>query len=279
MTAKQLQHEIEQACLQSDQNSDQIAPIVERLLSALESGEIRAAEPRDDGGWTVHPWVKQGILLGFRHSPSKNFEQAATLQFVDKQWFAPRTIESLNGVRVVPGGSAVRRGSFIGSGTVLMPPCYVNVGAHVGEGSMIDSHALVGSCAQVGRSVHLSAGAQLGGVLEPPGALPVIIEDHVFVGGLAAVFEGVRVQRNAVIGAGVVLTRSTPVYDLQREMTLSADDQGVLTIPPGAVVIAGSRPASGAWAKERNLQLAAALIVKQRDEGTDARSALEQALR
>jgi 2,3,4,5-tetrahydropyridine-2-carboxylate N-succinyltransferase len=197
----------------------------------------------------------------------------------DKQAFPPRSGDSLGNVRVVPGGTAIRRGAYVADGVVLMPPAYVNVGAYVAERAMIDSHALVGSCAQIGGGVHLSAGAQIGGVLEPPGAMPVIVEDGAFVGGLAALLEGVRVRREAVIGAGVVLTASTPVFDVPRRRVLRADADGVLTIPERAVVVAGSRPLSDPWAREQGLGGAAAIIVKDRDEGTAARAALEEALR
>lgn len=251
---------------------------VRALLVALESGRVRAASP-ENGGYVVHAWVKTGILLGFRISAVVPMTPAGAFGFRDKELFPPRAIEDLDGVRVVPGGTAVRRGAYIGPGAILMPPCYVNVGAHIGEGSMIDSHALVGSCAQLGRGIHLSAGAQIGGVLEPPGAMPVIVEDGAFIGALSAVLEGVQIGEGAVIGAGVVLTASTPVYDLPRERVLPRGEDGVLRIPPRAVVVAGSRPLGSPWARAAGLCAAAAIIVKDRDARTSARAALEDALR
>jgi 2,3,4,5-tetrahydropyridine-2-carboxylate N-succinyltransferase len=257
---------------------EEVARVVPKLLDALENGLVRAAVP-DGDGWRVEAWVKTGILHGFRRSEIVSFGTGSPLAFTDKSLFPPRDLTSVARVRLVPGGSAVRRGAFIGPGVVLMPPCYVNVGAYVGEGSMIDSHALVGSCAQIGRSVHLSAGAQTGGVLEPPGAMPVVVEDGAFVGGLAAVLEGVRIGREAVIGAGVVLTASTPVYDLPRRRVIRRGADGVLQIPARAVVIHGSRAITDEWACSLGLAASAAIIVKDRDAGTDARAALEDSLR
>ena len=251
---------------------------VARLLDLLEAGSVRAASPAG-GEWEVHPWVKQGVLLGFRIGEVVSYPPAGPFVFRDKDLFPAQDADSLSHVRLVPGGSTVRRGAHLGPDTVLMPPCYVNVGAWVGDGSMIDSHALVGSCAQVGSGVHLSAGAQIGGVLEPPGAMPVIVEDGAFVGGLTALVEGVRVRRGAVIGAGVVLTASTPVYDLVEETVLRAEPGGILEVPEYAVVVPGSRKLAGEWAVSHGLASSAALIVKRRNQATDARAALEEALR
>ncbi|GAB4374894.1 MAG: 2,3,4,5-tetrahydropyridine-2,6-dicarboxylate N-succinyltransferase [Acidobacteriota bacterium] len=273
-----LRERIERLAAQPEPPAAEVREAVLALLDALERGDVRAASPADDG-WTVHPWVKTGILLGFRAGDVVPLPPAGPLEFRDKEFFPPRTLATLERVRVVPGGSAIRRGAYVGPGTVLMPPCYVNVGAWVGEGSMIDSHALVGSCAQLGAGIHLSAGAQIGGVLEPPGAMPVIVEDGAFVGALSAVLEGVQVGRRAVIGAGVVLTASTPLYDLTRHRRVLPGADGVLRIPPGAVVVAGTRAPADPWARSEGLATAAALIVKQRDERTDARAALEDALR
>jgi 2,3,4,5-tetrahydropyridine-2-carboxylate N-succinyltransferase len=253
-------------------------PVVVSLLDALESGEIRAAYQVGDD-WKALPWVKRGILLGFRIGEVVPMAPAGPMTFRDKDLFPPRDADGLTDVRVVPGGTAIRRGCHIAPGTVIMPPAYVNVGAFVGAGSMIDSHALVGSCAQIGKGVHLSAGAQIGGVLEPPGALPVIVEDGAFVGALSGLLEGVRIRRGAVIGAGVILTASTPVYDLTREARVSVQPGGVLEIPENAVVIPGTRKLSSEWASQEGLAANAALIVKHRDAGTDARAALEDALR
>lgn len=244
----------------------------EQLLAALESGAVRAAEQTPGGAWKANAWVKEAILLGFRRSEVQPY-LGGTTTFHDKTAYPPRTFSPEDGVRMVPGGSAVRRGAHVGRGVVIMPPAYVNVGAWVGEGTMIDSHALVGSCAQIGARVHLSAGAQIGGVLEPSGARPVVVEDEAFVGGLCGVFEGVVVRTRAVLAAGVVLTASTTLIDLVNEREVRGE------VPVGAVVIPGSRPASGSYAARRELHVAAAVIVKYRDERTDAATALEEALR
>jgi 2,3,4,5-tetrahydropyridine-2-carboxylate N-succinyltransferase len=255
-------------------------PSGEALLAALESGEVRAAAPGPDGSWTVHAWVKEGILALFRDSPVVAIGDARELwPFVDKRALGVRPFEPGAGVRLVPGGSAVRRGAHIGREVVLMPPCYVNVGAFVGAGTMVDSHVLVGSCAQVGQRVHLSAGVQVGGVLEPVGSRPVIVEDDVLVGGQCGLYEGVRVGARAVLGAGVILTGSTRVYDLVHGRELTGSAAAPLEVPPGAVLVPGTRPAREAWAAERGLALACALIVKYRDQRTDAKTALESALR
>ena len=262
--------------------NDTAHPSGEALLDALESGEVRVARPGAGGTWHVEAWVKEGILALFRTSPLVEHgagEQRAMWPFVDKAAFPPRRFDAAGTVRLVPGGSAVRRGAHIGEGVVLMPPCYVNVGAFVGKGSMIDSHALVGSCAQIGARVHVSAAAQIGGVLEPVGSRPVIVEDDCLVGGLSGLFEGVLVRRGAVIGAGVVLTASTPVFDLVHDRELRGSRTTPLEIPAGAVVVPGTRPARTAAAREKGLALACALIVKYRDEGTDAATLLEEDLR
>jgi len=250
----------------------------EDLLAALEAGEVRAAEPLADGSWRVNAWVKEAILELFRTRAALEVGDARELwPFVDK--LGVRAFDRSAGVRLVPGGSAVRRGAYLGAGCVLMPPCYVNVGAHVGSGTMIDSHALVGSCAQIGARVHLSAGAQIGGVLEPVGARPVIVEDEVLVGGQCGLYEGVLVRARAVLGAGVILTASTRVYDLVHERELAGTRERALEIPSDAVVVPGTRRAAGDWAREHGLALACASIVKYRDAQTDARTALEDALR
>lgn len=251
---------------------------VNELLDLLETGGVRAAS-RAESGWEVHPWVKRGLLLGFRWGEVRELASAGPLEFRDKDLYPPRGLQGMPGVRLVPGGSAVRRGAYLAPGVVMMPPCYVNAGAWVGVGTMIDSHALVGSCAQIGQGVHLSAGVQIGGVLEPPGALPVIVEDQVFVGALAAIVEGVRVEAGAVIGAGVILTRSTPVFDIPRRQVLRAGAGAVLVIPPRSVVVPGGRALQDSWAQAQGLWASAALIVKERDAGTDARAALEEDLR
>jgi 2,3,4,5-tetrahydropyridine-2-carboxylate N-succinyltransferase len=252
------------------------------LLDALERGEVRVAERSESGAWTVHAWVKEGILELFRSSELRELgtrEQRELWPFVDKEAFPVRGFSRASRVRLVPGGSAVRRGAFVAEGCVLMPPCYVNVGAHVGPGSMIDSHALVGSCAQIGARVHVSAGVQIGGVLEPPGARPVIVEDEAFLGGQCGLYEGVLVRERAVLAAGVVLTGSTRVFDLVHERELARRAGEPLEIPESAVVVPGTRPAAGTFAREHGLSVACALIVKYRDERTDRATALEDALR
>lgn len=244
----------------------------EALLGALESGIVRSAHRGPDGVWRANAWVKQAILLGFRRASMTELEDPGFPCF-DKTAYLPRRFSLEDGVRLVPAGSAVRRGAHVAPGAVVMPPAYINVGAFVGRGTMVDSHALVGSCAQVGERVHLSAGAQVGGVLEPAGALPVIIEDEAFVGGLVGLFEGVVVRERAVLASGVVLTGSTVIFDLVHGC------ERVREVPTGAVVVPGSRPASGDYARSHGLQLATPVIVKYRDARTDAATALEGALR
>ena len=247
------------------------------LLGALERGEVRAAAPDADGNWAANASVKEGILAAFRLGVEEPSE-AGPLLFRDRDTLPPRR-PLPEGVRVVPGGTALRRGAFLAKGVVVMPPAYVNVGAYVDEGSMIDSHALVGSCAQIGKNVHLSAAAQVGGVLEPVGAVPVVIEDDVFVGGGAGIYEGVRVRKRAVLAAGVILTASSIVFDPVNERELRSTPGRPLVIPAGAVLVPGSRRIAGAWAEARGLSLSAAVIVKYRDARTDARTVLEGALR
>ncbi len=251
----------------------------EALLDALESGEVRVAEPDGAGGWRVNGWVKAAILALFRESALVEHGTDPLWPFVDKAPLSVRRFPLAAKVRLVPGGSSVRRGAYVGEGVVIMPPAYVNIGAWVGRGAMIDSHALVGSCAQIGERVHVSAAAQIGGVLEPVGHRPVIVEDDALIGGNSGIYEGVLVGRGAVIGAGVVLTASTPVYDLVNERELRGTRAAPLEIPERAVVVPGSRPAAGDWARERGLALACALIPKYRDARTDAATALENALR
>lgn len=248
------------------------------FLAALEAGEVRSAEPTAEG-WKVNAWVKKGILLGFRLGRIVDMGAAGPLGFLDKDTFPARRFDVADGVRVVPGGSAVRRGAYVAPGVVMMPPAYVNVGAYVGEGSMVDSHALVGSCAQVGRRVHLSAGAMLGGVLEPVGALPVIIEDDALIGGNCGVYEGAIVGRRAVLGSGVILTGAVTVYDVPRGTTYRRTAESPLRIPEGAVVVPGSRQIHDPFAERHGLALYTPVIVKYRDERTDASAALEEALR
>lgn len=248
----------------------------------LDAGRVRAAQPDPSAphGWRVNAWVKRGILLGFRLGTLARYELGdGLLHFSDKSTFPPKTSSPGDGTRVVPGGSAVREGAYLGRGVTCMPPMYVNVGAWVGDGTMIDSHALVGSCAQVGRRCHISAAAQIGGVLEPVGALPVVIEDDVLVGGNCGIYEGAIVKRGAVLGAGVIITRSTPVFDIARGDVIRAADDGPLVIPEGAVVVPGSRPIGNGPGREWNLSLQAPVIVKYRDDRTGERIRLEDLLR
>ena len=252
--------------------------VFQGFLEALERGEIRSAERHDDGTWRANGWVKQGILLGFRLGEIVDFS-ARPFSFFDKATFPARTFEKSDGVRIVPGGSTIRRGAYVAPGVVCMPPMYVNVGAYVDEGTMVDSHALVGSCAQIGRRVHLSAAAQVGGVLEPIGAVPVVVEDDVFVGGGCGIYEGTIVREGAVLAAGVILTRSSRVYDLVNETVLRAGEHGGLEIPVGAVVVPGTRAVDSEFGRAHGLSLAAPCIVKYRDASTDASTTLEEALR
>lgn len=246
---------------------------LDAAIAGLERGAIRAAVPVSaDGGWRAVPWVKTAILAGFRSTPIVEMAGGAAPAF-DRAAFPARTFAEADGIRIVPGGSAIRRGAHLAPGVVLMPPSYVNVGAWVGEGTMIDSHVLVGSCAQIGAHVHLSAGVQIGGVLEPPGALPVVVEEGAFVGAQSGVFEGVLVGGRAVLAPGVHLTASTLIYDLVEQTTWRGQ------IPADAVVVPGTRRASGAFADAHGLSLFAPVIVKYRDASTDAATALEQALR
>ena len=264
--------------LPADSLGDEARASFDALLAELEAGRVRAAEPGPDGG-RVNGWVKKGILLGFRLGRIVETEPAGPMRFFDKDTLLPRRLTVKDGVRVVPGGSSVRSGAFMASGVVVMPPAYVNVGAYVGEGTLIDSHALVGSCAQVGQRVHLSAGAMLGGVLEPVGAMPVIVEDEVLVGGNCGVYEGAVVGRRAVLGSGVILTGSVTVYDVPRKTTYRRTGDVPLRIPEGAVVVPGSRRLMDPFAEKYGLALYTPVIVKYRDEKTDAAASLEEALR
>ena len=254
--------------------------VVHDLLRLLEEGKVRAAEKDTWGTWRAVPSVKRGILLGFRIGRLEQFNSAGTpFSFVDKHLFPARRFAVADRVRIVPGGSTVRRGAYVAPGVVCMPPMYINVGAHVGDGALIDSHALVGSCAQIGRKVHIGAGAQIGGVLEPANASPVVIEDDVLVGGNCGVYEGTVVRKGAVLAAGVVLTRGTPVYDLVNETVYRATAESPLEVPANAVVVPGARSAAGAWAQSQGLQIQTPVIVKYRDAKTDLSAATEEWLR
>jgi 2,3,4,5-tetrahydropyridine-2-carboxylate N-succinyltransferase len=244
----------------------------------LTQGKIRAAE-KINGKWAVNIWVKQGILLGFRLGELSQMDDGSTLSFVDKDTFPARRFTVADRVRIVPGGSSIRVGSYVAPGVICMPPMFINVGAYIDEGTLVDSHALVGSCAQIGKRVHLSAAAQIGGVLEPVNAAPVIVEDDVLVGGNCGVYEGTVVRARAVLGAGTILTRSTPLYDLVRGEVYEANDDSPLEVPQNAVVVPGSRAVKKGAPVGWNLSLYTPVIVKYRDEKTDQRIELEDWLR
>lgn len=253
-----------------------------RFKQALNAGEIRAAEPdgAQPSGWRVNGWVKKGILLGFRMGGIIDMSIDASRQpFFDKSTYPVRTIGAGDGVRIVPGGSSIRDGCYLGKGVTCMPPMYVNAGAWVGDGTMIDSHALVGSCAQIGRNCHISAASQIGGVLEPVGALPVIVEDDVLIGGNCGVYEGTVIRKQAVLGTGTILNRSTPVYDLVRGEVYRATDDQPLVVPEGAVLVAGSRAVTSGPGKDWGISIYTPVIVKYRDEKTGAKIQLEDLLR
>src|SRR5512141_2986646 len=279
-----LQQRIEQALADAAAGSPpaNARGVVDDLLAALEAGEVRAAQRDESGEWKAVPWVKRGILLGFQVGTLTDMSQdSATpvFRFFDKDTYPPRRLTLSDGIRVVPGGSTIRRGAYVAAGVVCMPPMYINVGSYIGAETMVDSHALVGSCAQIGERVHLSAAAQIGGVLEPVNAAPVVIEDDVIIGGNCGVYEGAVVRARAVIGAGVVLTRGTPVYDLVREKIYRGTAESPLEIPGGAVVVPGARQVKGGWAEREGISLQTPVIVKYRDEKTDHATALESWLR
>jgi 2,3,4,5-tetrahydropyridine-2-carboxylate N-succinyltransferase len=253
--------------------------LFESFKQALNRGEVRAAERTESGEWRVNSWVKRGILVGFRMGSLADMSAHATLRFFDKDTYPVRPTTVMEGVRIVPGGSSVRDGAYLAAGVVCMPPMYVNAGAYVDEGTMIDSHALVGSCAQIGKRVHLSAAAQIGGVLEPVGAVPVVIEDDVLVGGNCGVYEGTIVRAGAVLAPGTILTGATPVYDLVRGEVYRRTEEGPLEIPAGAVVVPGSRAVTTERGREWNLSLYAPVVVKYRDEKTERAVQLEDYLR
>ncbi|HEX7330944.1 MAG TPA: 2,3,4,5-tetrahydropyridine-2,6-dicarboxylate N-succinyltransferase [Pyrinomonadaceae bacterium] len=253
--------------------------VFEELKNALNRGEVRAAEKSASGKWQVNSWVKQGILLGFRMGAITDMSAGESFKFFDKDTYPVRPTKINDNVRIVPGGSTIRDGAYIAPGVVCMPPMFVNAGAYVDAGTMIDSHALVGSCAQIGKRVHISAAAQIGGVLEPVGAVPVIIEDDVLVGGNCGVYEGTIVRERTVLASGVILTGSTPVYDLVKGEIYQRTVDGPLEIPAGAVVVPGARAVSTERGRDWGLSLYAAIIVKYRDEKTDTAVRLEDYLR
>ncbi len=261
--------------------SDEHRAVFSAFLRLLNTGAVRAAEPDPSHptGWRVNSWVKKGILLGFRMGVIVDMTKGGSLPFFDKSTYPLKEIGTDAGIRIVPGGSSIRDGCFVGRGVTCMPPMYINVGAYVSDGTMVDSHALVGSCAQIGRNCHISAASQIGGVLEPVGALPVIIEDEVLVGGNCGVYEGTVVKGRAVLGSGTILNRSTPVYDLVRSEIHRATEDQPLVIPEGAVVVSGSRRITQGVGAEWGLSLYTPVIVKYRDAGTEAKVQLEDLLR
>ena len=274
-----LREKIESLLEKTEYDDDDRALFAE-FREALRRGEIRAAEKSKSGVWQTNRWVKRGILLGFRMGQMVEMsKETESFQFFDKDTYPPRPMSLADRIRIVPGGTIIRDGAYVAENVVMMPPCYVNVGAYIDEGTMIDSHALVGSCAQIGKRVHLSAAAQIGGVLEPVNANPVVIEDDVLVGGNTGVYEGTIVRRHAVLASGVILTRSTPVFDLPHQEISKASEDKPLEVPEGAVVVQGSRAITKGFGKDNGLSIYAPIIVKYRDEKTDAATMLEDYLR
>jgi 2,3,4,5-tetrahydropyridine-2-carboxylate N-succinyltransferase len=255
-----------------------VLPVFNELKFFLNKGEIRSAEYIDEN-WSVNLWVKKGILLGFRTGILSEVKSDTAFHFFDKDILTIKNISLEDSIRIVPGGTVIRDGSFVGKNVIVMPPAYINIGAFVDEGTLVDSHALVGSCAQIGKRVHLSAGAQIGGVLEPIGALPVIIEDDVLVGGNTGIFEGIIVKKGAVIAAGVQLTSSMPVYDIVHNTIVRKTEKTPLIIPENAVVVMGTRTINDNWANEHHLSIYTPLIIKYRDDKTMRSASLEQSLR
>lgn len=279
----ELAEQIQRLYAQADAaNRDDARAAFARLRAELSAGRVRAAEPETSSvtGWRVNTWVKQGILVGFRAGEVVTYASpSADTPYLDKDTLPLKSIGTGDGVRLVPGGSSVRDGAYVGSDVICMPPMYINIGAYVDEGSLIDSHALVGSCAQVGKRVHVSAAAQIGGVLEPVGALPVIIEDDVLVGGNTGVYEGAVIKKRAVIAAGTVLTGSTPIYDLPKQRIIKPAPGASIVVPEGAVVVPGARSVAAAPGPDWGLSLATPVIIKYRDDRTDTRTELEAWLR
>ena len=274
-----LQEKIEQLFTKSEFDADD-REIFNDFKAELREGRLRAAERDENGTWQTNVWVKQGILVGFKMGNMVTMSfSSETFQFFDKDTYPLRPMNLDDKIRIVPGGSTIRDGSFVGENVVLMPPCYINVGAYVDEGTMIDSHALVGSCAQIGKRVHISAAAQIGGVLEPINANPVVIEDDCLIGGNTGVYEGVIVREKSVLASGVILTRSTPLFDLVKGEIYKSDGEKPLEVPAGAVVVQGSRQITSGFGKENGLSIYAPIIVKYRDDRTNAATRLEDYLR
>ncbi|MCF7805595.1 MAG: 2,3,4,5-tetrahydropyridine-2,6-dicarboxylate N-succinyltransferase [Candidatus Marinimicrobia bacterium] len=279
MTTDQIKERIQELYDENPDNyTEQDETLFTEFKSLLNEGTVRSAEPQSDG-WKAVSWVKEGILIGFRMGKLVDYSVNEQFRYFDKHTYPLKQLTLENQVRQVPGGSSIRDGSYISPEVVIMPPVYINVGAYVDAESMVDSHALVGSCAQIGSRVHLSAGVQIGGVLEPIGALPVIVEDGVMVGGSSGIYEGTIVKQNAVIGAGVTLTAGTPIYDLVNEEVIRAKPGEPLVVPEDAVVVPGSRKIEKDFAEENGLSIYTPLIVKYRDEKTDSATVLEDSLR
>ena len=278
--SKKLKEKIEQF-YEKDQNefknSSQWKKIFQEFIQGLNTGKIRSAEP-ENNIWKVNQWIKKGIILGFR-TGSLTDMSSGKFSYFDKSTYPLKKVGIKDEIRLVPGGSSIRSGCYIAPGVVMMPPCYVNVGAYVDVGTMLDSHSLVGSCAQVGKNCHISAAAQVGGVLEPINARPVIIEDNVLIGGNCGIYEGILIKKNAILASGVIITSSTPVYDLVKKQVYKTTSSDPLTIPENSVVVPGSRPASGEFARENRISLHTPVIVKYRDASSNAKTALEEALR
>ncbi len=258
---------------------NELKALFEEFVGLLNTGKIRSAEPTADGNWKVNIWIKKGILLLFKNGVMTDFTNDRNFQFFDKDTLPVRPFSLQDNVRIVPGGSSVRNGCYVASGVICMPPMYINIGSYVDEGTMIDSHALVGTCAQVGKRCHISAASQIGGVLEPAGARPVIIEDDVLIGGNCGVYEGALVRKRTVMASGVVITNSTKIYDLVNERVIAATPGNPLEIPEGAVLVNGTRAIQTPYAKANGLSIYSPMIIKYRDEKTDAKTALEDALR
>jgi 2,3,4,5-tetrahydropyridine-2-carboxylate N-succinyltransferase len=284
MTISNLESQIEScftlpASQLTEDRRQEALSVFHEFKSAINRGEIRAASRGDDGQWTVHQWVKRGILLGFRLGGLVDYSIDDNFRFFDKETYPTKRVTINDGVRIVPGGSTVRDGAYVGQGVTIMPPAFINAGAFVGDGTMVDSHALIGSCAQVGKRCHVSAAAQIGGVLEPVGAMPVIIEDEVLVGGNCGVYEGAIVRERAILASGVILTGSTPIFDAVRGEIYRRDGDRPLEVPAGAVVVPGARAINVGPAKDLGLSVYAPVVVKYRDEKTEASVKLEDFLR
>lgn len=260
-------------------NVEEFEFIAKELINGLNTGKIRSAQKDDNNNWIVNDWVKKGILLLFKYGNLTDYSINKNFNFFDKHTIPTHNFTIEDNVRIVPGGSSIRTGSYISPGVICMPPMYINIGAYVDEGTMIDSHALVGTCAQIGKRVHLSAASQIGGVLEPPNARPVIVEDDVMIGGNCGIYEGTLIRRRAVLGSGVVITSSTKIFDLVKERIIKAENGNPIEIPEGAVVVPGARKINTPFAEQFGLSISSPIIIKYRDEKTDSKTALEDYLR